>query len=259
MARTRHQPEGRPPSLPPERAIPILEALIAEGEQIKHEDRKAPRVTTWQRKCESALAEAFGSAHENLPEFRGRFVDSYWGPGSSEADERQRFLKRVEDSVAVLQGAVANLRWMLPDSAQIFLPAGSEHDAYVEIREIIRRVTREILIVDTYVDQTLWNLLTNVGVGVSIRILTENMKGDFALEGKRFVSQHGRKVDVRVTPSYHDRFIVVDGQERWHLGASIKDAGKKGFMMSQLLQPTILSLVKTDIESEWSKSRVVSL
>jgi len=93
---------------------------------------------------------------------------------------------------------------------QVFLPAGSQHEAYVRLRKIFTLAKREILIVDNYVDHTLWELLTNTKPKVKIRILTDHMKGDFRLEGRKFAAQYGKAVEVRKASNYHDRFIIQD-------------------------------------------------
>jgi hypothetical protein len=117
--------------------------------------------------------------------------------------------------------------------AHNFFGAGSQHDAFVEIRNLITKVNSEVLIVDPYVDGTLWKLLKNVRAGAAIRILTAHPKPDFAIEGKAFAKQHGNLVEARTTADFHDRFIFVDAGACWHLGASIKDAGSKAFMLSR--------------------------
>jgi hypothetical protein len=188
-----------------------------------------------------------------------------FGPGfveynSSDPNERhQAFLRSHARGIAVLNSAGEQLKWKLPQPSQVFLPAQSQHDAFVEIRQVIQRATSEILVLDRYVDHTLWSLLTNVATNIGIRVLTENMKGDFTLEGKRFVAQHGNRVEARVTATYHDRFILLDRRECWHLGASIKDAGNRAFLISQIQQSSILQFVIADIESEWLKAAVVPL
>jgi hypothetical protein len=142
---------------------------------------------------------------------------------------------------------------------QTFLPAGSQHDAYVRLRKVFKLATREILIVDTYVDHTLWELLTNTKPKVKIRILTEHMKGDFRLEGRKFSAQYGKPVEVRKTSNYHDRFIIADGQRCWHVGASIKDAGGKAFAFSELVRPEVAKFVVADVNTQWSGATVVAL
>jgi hypothetical protein len=142
----------------------------------------------------------------------------------------------------------------LDDPLQVFLPAGSSHDAYIEIRKIMLQVTVEVLIVDSYVDETLWPLLTNVPTIAKIRILTMRAKGDFALEGSKFAKQHGQAIEVRTNTTFHDRFIFVDGKSCWHLGASIKDAGAKAFAMSQFADPKIAAFIKQEAEATWNVS-----
>lgn len=141
----------------------------------------------------------------------------------------------------------------------MFLPAGSSHDAYIEIRKIIQLATTELLIVDTYVDGTLWQLLTNVTLTAKIRIMTMQMKGDFTLEGRKFAAQHGNMIEVRQTQKYHDRFIIVDSGRVWHLGASIKDAGNKASAISEFASPAISAGVKNDVENTWNAATVVPL
>ena len=121
------------------------------------------------------------------------------------------------------------------------------------------QVTREVMIVDSYVDQTLWPLLSNIPPTAKIRILTAQMKGDFAHEGRKFVAQHGSKIEVRTNSSYHDRFILTDGARCWHLGASIKDAGNKAFVMSEVVGTAIAAFIKQDAEATWNASNVVAL
>ncbi len=161
--------------------------------------------------------------------------------------------------MAAVNSAVQQLRWKLPDPNQVFLPAGSAHDAYVEVRRLCSAATHSITIVDSYVDDTLWPLLKNLPPTTAIRILTTQMKSDFALEGRKFVAQHGNTVEVRTTRSYHDRFILLDGTRCWHLGASIKDAGNKAFAMSEILGPALVSAALMDVQNTWNAASVVPL
>jgi hypothetical protein len=141
------------------------------------------------------------------------------------------------------------------DTKQTFFPAGSEHDAFAEVRSIIILATTELTIVDSYVDDTLFPLFTNIGNSVTIKILTQNMKGDFLLERLKFAAQHGRSIEVRQSSSNHDRFIIVDG-ECWHCGASIKDAGAKGFMLSKV-QADEAPRVVAQIARDWANANIV--
>ena len=145
------------------------------------------------------------------------------------------------------------------DANPVYLPAGSQHDAYVELRKIVQLAKSDMLIVDPYVDETLWDLLSNMQSSVKLRVLTQQMKKDFRLEARKFSAQHGNAIEVRTTSKYHDRFIVQDNQSCWHIGASIKDAGNKAFAFSELLRPELVKFVIADVENEWSASSPVTL
>jgi len=156
--------------------------------------------------------------------------------------------------LSVLRSAAAQLRWKLPDPKQVFLPSGSPHDAYVQIRSIIQQAAKEALIIDPWVDETLWPLLTNIPRSCKVRILGEHLKGDFELEARKFVAQHGTSIEVRTTTKYHDRFIFLDRKRCFHLGASIKDAGKKSFALSEFERPQLVAATLADAEAEWARA-----
>jgi hypothetical protein len=161
-------------------------------------------------------------------------------------------MKNLDRMLAILRSTAKRIRWTFPDPSVVFLPAGSSHDAFVEIRKIIEQVTIEVFIVDPYVDQTLWALLSNLPKLAKIRILTERPKADFAVESGNFGKQHGNTIEARTTSDFHDRFIIVDGTRCWHPGASIKDAGNKAFAFTEFVQPKIVASVKQEVESSWN-------
>jgi len=259
MAKRGGLPPENPPSMGPEQAVPLLEELMSQGDEIKESDRKSSPAIEWQQTAASLLEAAFGSNSQNLQALRNaKTSNTLYLPGAPDSEYQRMHVRTIEVSVAVLQSAVRQLRWRLQDPNQVFLRAGSQHDAYVELRKIVQTATSEIMIVDSYVDHTLWQLLTNLAPSAKIRILTEQMKGDFRLEARKFAAQHGNTVEVRQTVGYHDRFIIGDTQRCWHIGASIKDAGTKAFAFSEMLQPGIVNFIRNDVEATWGAATQVS-
>ncbi len=246
------------PTLPPERAIPILERLVADAEQLFNEHRHSPKRQEWQNTAEGALQAALGSANPAIDAFSLAQCGSY-SPHDSEQRLHNQANDQLRGMMAAINSAAQQLRWQLPDPTQVFLPAGSTHDAYVEIRKVCSATTQRITIVDTYVDDTLWPLLKNLPATIEIHILTMQMKGDFQLEGKAFAAQHRNKVEIRTTKSYHDRFILIDDARCWHLGASIKDAGNKAFAMSEILSSSLIAAVQADVQATWNTAAAVPL
>lgn len=257
MAR-RSPPPQEPPSLPTEKAVPILEDLIRQAEKISRAARESGEREVWIHTAEGALRAAFGSADNNVHAFGSAQCGAY-SPYDTEEYLQEQAQRQLSGMISVLQSAVTQLRWRLPDPNQVFLPAGSQHDAYLEIRSIVQRGTTEIFLVDPYVDHTLWPLLTNLPKACKIRVLTEHFKADFVLEGKRFCAQHGASVEVRQSANYHDRFIILDGSRCFHLGASIKDAGSKACAISEMHRSEIAGAVIADAQSQWLLATPVPL
>jgi hypothetical protein len=246
------QPQG--PTLPPERSIPALEELIAQATEVKAQPYGSAEKKQWGSEAKALLEAALGEDHSIVSSFSRDFVSGVYGPGMSQQRLKAQSDRQVDGGVAALKASVRHLHLQLPDSGQVFLPAGSQHDAYTEIRDLVSQAAREVLIVDTYVDDTLWTLLTNTVSGVKIRVLTQNMKPDFLLEAKKFSAQNGQVIEARQTKTYHDRFIVLDGKRVIHLGASIKDLGSKASMVSPISSPNIAKATISDIESEWANA-----
>ena len=92
-----------------------------------------------------------------------------------------------------------------------------------------------IIVIDPYLDGTIFELLKTVADAInSFRLLTYKISPDFQLEANKFVSQYNVSLEVRQSKDFHDRFVILDNHECWHIGASIKDAGAKAFMLSRV-------------------------
>ncbi len=184
-----------------------------------------------------------------LAEYRPR-IDTAYQALSNDSD-RLRVAYIVTQELAKhgatdeLNDALVKIGWELrggglaPSNSvvgELFFQEQSQHAAYVEIRAIVQKVTSKIAIIDPYIDQSILTLLSTCAKpGLRVEILTSSLPTDFALEGKKWLSQHaGSSLNVRTTKEFHDRFIILDNSVCWHIGCSIKDAGNKAFMLSEL-------------------------
>jgi hypothetical protein len=153
---------------------------------------------------------------------------------------------------------------LLPTAREItelFFPKGSQYDAYIEIRAIFQKVTSRILIIDPYVDGSLFLLLASATTShVQVYILTFKTPPDFILEAKKFLAQHPRfSLEVKVTSEFHDRFLILDQTAFYHIGASIKDAGNRAFMISQIEDADNRSALRAQHQQIWSRATPVAL
>ena len=129
----------------------------------------------------------------------------------------------------------------------------------MKIREILRGARQSITVVDAYVDGTIFELLGSREAPVdSVRILTLKFPDDFALEAGKFRAQYPKvNVELRKTKTFHDRFLVIDGAQCWHLGASIKDAGMKAFMISQVEGEESRAALLAQFEQSWQRAESI--
>ena len=117
---------------------------------------------------------------------------------------------------------------------------GQIYDAYTFVSDLIKCAKRRIVLIDNYVDETVLTLLDKRGAEVSAVIYTQQIGRQFQLDIDRHNAQYA-PVEVNTFRLSHDRFLCID-DDVYHIGASIKDLGKKwfGFSKMEILTPNEL-------------------
>lgn len=110
---------------------------------------------------------------------------------------------------------------------------GQIYDAYSIIIDIIKKANKKILIIDNYIDDSVLKMLTKKKNNVEVAILTSNKSNIQNIDIQKFNKEYPI-LKVAKTNKFHDRFIVIDNTEMYHLGASIKDLGKKCFGINKI-------------------------
>lgn len=110
---------------------------------------------------------------------------------------------------------------------------GQIFDAYTFVSDIIRNAKNSIILLDNYVDDTVLTLMGKRKNNVAATILTKNISNPLRLDLQRYNSQYP-PVDIEVFADAHDRFLIIDHTELYHIGASPKDLGKKWFAFSRM-------------------------
>lgn len=106
------------------------------------------------------------------------------------------------------------------------------YDAYSFLSELVKSAKQRIILIDNYVDETVLTLLDKRGENVSATIYTQQVSRQFRLDVDRHNSQYP-PIEVDVFRRSHDRFLCIDDTV-YHVGASIKDLGKKWFAFSKM-------------------------
>lgn len=116
---------------------------------------------------------------------------------------------------------------------------GQIFDAYVFVCDLVRRANKRIILIDNYIDETVFTLLNKRNRGVLATIYTKRIDDNLRLDIERHNDQYA-PINVRTAPNIHDRFLIID-DTLYHIGASIKDLGKKLFAFSQMeISPDII-------------------
>jgi len=120
----------------------------------------------------------------------------------------------------------------LPATEGIFFE-GQIFDAYQFASDIIKSATKTIVLIDNYVDDSVLTLLSKRNSEVAATIYTASISKQLKLDLKRFNAQYPT-VEVKTFTKSHDRFLIIDHVTVYHIGASLKDLGKKWFAFSKI-------------------------
>ena len=110
---------------------------------------------------------------------------------------------------------------------------GQVFDAYIFTSKIIKSAKKSIVLIDNYLDETVLTLLSKRKQGVSAYIYSANITQKLKLDIEKFNAQYP-KIEIKTYKQSHDRFLIIDNETVYHIGASLKDLGKKWFAFSKI-------------------------
>ncbi len=145
-------------------------------------------------------------------------------------------IERIENEVYTLKKKVDEFDFqlnthLLPNEGIFY--DGQIFDAYKFVIDIVQTALSSIMLIDNYIDQSVLLLLAKRSKGVEVEIYTNEISEQLKLDIKRFNAQYPRIEVIKFTKS-HDRFIIIDKKTVYHIGASLKDLGKKWFAFSKI-------------------------
>jgi hypothetical protein len=109
---------------------------------------------------------------------------------------------------------------------------GQVHDAHTFVSDLIRKARKSLILIDNYVDDTVLTSLAKRKKTVSVTIYTKKLSKQLALDLQKHNQQYS-PITVETFADAHDRFLIIDERDIYHIGASLKDLGKKWFAFSK--------------------------
>ena len=109
---------------------------------------------------------------------------------------------------------------------------GQIYDAYVFANDLLRGAKNEIILIDNYIDDTVFTLFSKVPT-IQVTIYTHSISKQLKLDYEKYSKQYFN-ITLKTLKNSHDRFLILDSKEIFHIGASLKDLGKKWFAFSKI-------------------------
>ena len=150
---------------------------------------------------------------------------------NSEKITNDRFVS-LEQEVTILKEKVTNIEDKHLTPTQGIFYNGQIFDAHSFVSDLIRSAKKNIKLIDNYVDDTTLSLFSknqNINVTIYTHTLSKALKIDLEKYNKQY-----QTIEIKTNKNFHDRFLIIDDKEVYHLGASLKDLGKKVFAFSKM-------------------------
>lgn len=142
--------------------------------------------------------------------------------------ERKQF--KTDDKVDMILSAIEDKS--IQPKQGIFYD-GQVYDAYVFVSDLIKSARESIKLIDNYIDENVLTLLSKRDENISATIYTKNISKQIQLDLKKHNEQYP-SIEIKKFANSHDRFLIIDDKILYHIGASLKDLGKKWFAFSKL-------------------------
>jgi predicted XRE-type DNA-binding protein len=156
-------------------------------------------------------------------------------------------VNRIEYDVEELKNKVQEIDLqinskLLPTQGVFF--DGQIFDAYQFASKIIRSATKSIILIDNYIDETTLAILSKKEKGVIVVLLTNNKNKQLVLDVTKANEQYDN-FELKTFTKSHDRFLIIDFDSVYHIGASLKDLGKKWFAFSKMDKSSVESIINS--------------
>jgi hypothetical protein len=254
-------PRQTPPTLDPATARRALKSQLVALDALKGRNASEAEddEREWEHLTQSIVERAFGIGSSNLSKFR----NAQWAGSHAVREvefrdfhqEQINYDERQRAFTSLLRSLIAELELLLPpEEIRGIYEGGDAYEFYRDVSSLFAAATREIFIVDAYLDENVFDLyLAKIPTGTPVRLLTGNLGKDVLAVATLYAK--GKPLQLRTSNGVHDRVVFIDGRG-WLIGQSIKDAAhKKPTTVSELLAPR-LTIFRSAHEKLWTAATV---
>lgn len=154
---------------------------------------------------------------------------------NSDKITNERFVN-LENDVNILKSQMREVKSLVKnnkiESNQGIFYDGQVYDSYGFILDLIKQAKNEIILIDNYIDDTVLTLFSKIP-NIKITIYTNTISKQLKLDFEKYSKQYDN-ITLKIFLNSHDRFLILDKKEIFHIGASLKDLGKKWFAFSKI-------------------------
>ena len=151
--------------------------------------------------------------------------------------------ERLEQRMTQVESQIESfVHYALPPKEGIFY-AGQIYDAFELVERLIKSTKKSIILIDNYVDESVLTMMSEKAKGVKVDIYTKEVPKALTLAATKFNDQYGN-LTLHQTNNVHDRFLILDDEKIYLIGASLKDAGKRLFAFTEMSKERIEELQK---------------
>lgn len=152
--------------------------------------------------------------------------------------------QRLSNLETDMQEVKSHIKNSTLDIKQGIFYDGQIFDAYAFISDLLKDAKKEVVLIDNYIDNSVLTLFSK-HPNIDFTILTKSISKQLKLDIEKYNAQY-KNLHVKTSNKYHDRFLIIDNVKVYHLGASLKDLGKKVFAFSKFEDDALELVAKID-------------
>lgn len=146
---------------------------------------------------------------------------------------------------------------IISNQQNFYFSQGDEYDAKRVVLKIFKSAKQNIVIIDPYVDDTIFDYIEMIDKNLDIKVLTSTKTKKIVHELFQNIQSTKSNIMARQSNDFHDRYIIIDNKEIWHLGTSINSIGQKAFQINKFTEEKELTKMLDDFSIWWQNGRVI--